>query len=108
MTGVQTCALPISKLAQQVRDVELHGALGDIHFIGDFLVGKILEERIEAFLFAAAEMGDGVRLEAAPLTREDGINEAREHGARNQKTAIGHEGKGALKLFSRLDVGEKA
>src|SRR3989442_12415408 len=76
--------------------------------MGVSFVEKILEERLEAFLFAAAEIRDGVRLEAGGLTREDGINEAREHGARNPKTAIGHERKGALKLLSRLDVGKQA
>ena len=49
--------------------MELDGALGDIEFAGDFLVGKILEKRIENFLFAAAEVGDRVGLQAAPLSR---------------------------------------
>jgi hypothetical protein len=33
-----------TKLVEQVRDVELDGALGDIEFAGDFLVGKILKQ----------------------------------------------------------------
>jgi hypothetical protein len=33
-----------AELVQQVRDVELYGAFGDIELAGNLLVGEILEE----------------------------------------------------------------
>jgi len=32
--------------------VELHGALGDVQFIGDLSVGKVFEQRVEDLLLA--------------------------------------------------------
>src|ERR1700693_1025790 len=57
------------------------GAAADAEFVelaGDFLVRKILEERIESFLLATAEIRDGIGLQAAALAREDGIHETGE------------------------------
>src|ERR1700693_1163497 len=56
---------------EQVRNVKLDGAFGDVERAGDFLVRKILEERIENFLLATAEIRDGIGLQAAALARED-------------------------------------
>lgn len=69
--------------------MKLDGAFRNIEFAGDFLVGEILEERIEDFLFAAAQVGDGIGLETAALACENGIDETRENGARNPKAAVG-------------------
>jgi hypothetical protein len=51
-----------AEFAEEVGDVKFYGALGDVQFAGDFLVGKIFEERVQDFLFAAAEIGDGIGL----------------------------------------------
>ena len=37
-------AAAYAELVQQVRDVELHGAFGDIELAGDLLVREIFEE----------------------------------------------------------------
>ena len=39
----QVRAPPHAEFAQQIRDVELHGALGNIEPAGDFLVGEIFQ-----------------------------------------------------------------
>ena len=60
-----------AEFAEQIGDVKFYGALGDVEFAGDFLVGEIFEERIENFLFTAAEIGDGIGFEAPALTSQD-------------------------------------
>jgi hypothetical protein len=62
--------------------VEFYGTLGNVEFAGDFLVGKIFEERIQYFLLATAEIGDGIGFETAALTGKDGIDEAGKDGTR--------------------------
>ena len=78
-----------TEFIEQVGDVKLNGALGDVELAGDFLVGKILEERIENFLFTAAEISDGIGLQAARLIREYGIDETRKNSTGHPETAIG-------------------
>ena len=56
-----------TEFVQEIGDVELYGAFGDVQFAGDFLVGKIFEQGVQNFLFAAAQIGDGIRLDAAAL-----------------------------------------
>ena len=51
-----------AKFVEEIGDVEFYRAFGDVEFAGDFFVGKIFQERIENFLFAAAEIGDGIGL----------------------------------------------
>src|SRR5690348_9198468 len=97
-----------AKFAEQIGHVKLHSALGDVEFAGDFLVRKIFEERVQDFLLATAEIGDGIRFEAAPLTGQDGINEAGKNRARDPEPAIGDERQSAGQLFARLCVGEEA
>ena len=41
---------------EQRRDVELHGALGQIQFVGDFFVGEAAENAFEDFFFPAGEL----------------------------------------------------
>jgi len=84
--------------------VEFHSAFGDVEFAGDFLVGKILEKRIENFLFATAEIGDGIGLQAARLIRKNRINETGKHGARHPETAIGDKRQGADELLASFFV----
>ncbi len=74
-----------SKLIEQVGDVEFNGAFRNVKLAGDFFVGKIFEKRIENFLFAAAEVGDGLSFETTSLAGQNGIDEAREHGSGTQK-----------------------
>ena len=95
-----------SEFVEQVGDVKFHGALGDVEFAGDFLVGKILEERIENFLFATAEIGDGIGLQATRLIRKNGIDETGQHGARHPETAVGDERQGANELLASFFVGK--
>ena len=54
----QIRATPDAKLAEQVRDVEFYGALGDVEFAGDFFVGEVFQQRVQDFLLAAAQIGD--------------------------------------------------
>ena len=97
-----------TELAEKIRDVELDGALGDVELAGDFLVGEVLEEQVEDFLLAAAEVGNGIGAKAPTLAREDGVHEAGKQRARHPESAIGDEREGAGKLFAGLDVGEQA
>jgi hypothetical protein len=80
-----------AEFAEEIRDVEFYGALGDVEFAGDFFVRKILQERVQNLLLAAAEIGDGIGFEAAALIRKDGIDESGENGARNPETSAGDE-----------------
>src|SRR5580692_3871787 len=95
-----------TKFAEQVGDVKFHGALGNVELAGDFFVGKIFEQRIENFLFAAAEIGDRVGLEAAALAGEDRIDESGQHRARNPESTDGNERQRADKLFASFHVGQ--
>ena len=88
--------------------MEFYGALGDVEFAGDLLVGEILEERIENFLFAAAKIGDGIGFEAARLAGKNGVNKARENGARYPEAAGSDERKSADELIAGFGVGEDA
>ena len=97
-----------TEFVEEIGDVEFYGALGDIEFAGDFLVGKILEERIENFLFAAAEIGDGIGFKAARLPGKDRINKAGQNGARNPETAGSDERKSADELVAGFGVSENA
>ncbi len=87
--------------------MKFYGALGYVEFTGDFFVGKILEEGVQDFLFAAAEIGDGIGFETAPLTRENRIHEAGKNRTRNPESAVGDEGQSADQLIARLRIGEK-
>src|SRR5580698_4155709 len=59
-----------AKLVEKIRNVKLHSAFRDVELAGDFLVGEIFKKRIENFLLAAAEIGDGIRFQAAALPGE--------------------------------------
>jgi hypothetical protein len=102
----QVGATANAEFIEQVGNVKLYGALGNIEFAGDFFVGEILEQRIENFLFAAAKIGDGFGLEAPALTGEDGVDETRKHGTGHPETTLGNERKGAGKLIASFGVGE--
>jgi len=88
--------------------VEFYSAFGDVEFAGDFFVGKILQERIEDFLFAAAEIGDGIGLQAAGLAGKDGVHETGKNGARNPKAASGDQRQRADELIAGFGIGENA
>jgi len=95
-----------TEFIEQVGDVKLNGALGDVELAGDFLVGKILEERIKNFLLATAEIGDRIGLQAARLIRKNRIDETGEHRARHPETAIGDKRQGADELLAGFFVGK--
>ena len=97
-----------AEFIQEIRNVEFDGALGDVEPAGDLFVGKILEKRIEDFLFAAAEVSDRIGLEAAPLACEDGIDKAREQLARHPEPAVAHERQSANQLVTRFRVCEES
>ena len=88
--------------------MEFYGALGDVELAGDFLVGKILEKRIENFLLAAAEIGDRIGLEAASLIGEYRIHESGKNLTRNPEAAVGDKRKSANELLASFFVGENS
>jgi hypothetical protein len=96
-----------AEFVEEIRDVEFDGALGDIELAGDLFVGEIFEKRIEDFLFAAAEIGDGIGFEAAALAGENGVDKTREKLARNPEAATGDQGKSANELVAGFDISEK-
>ncbi len=87
--------------------MKLHGAFRNVELAGDFLVGKIFQEQVEDFLLAAAEIRDGIRLEAAALGCEDGIDETGEELAGNPEASAGDQRESVDQLFTGFDVGEK-
>jgi len=97
-----------AELVEQIGDVEFDGALGDVELAGDFLVGKILEERIKNFLFTTAEIGDGIGFEAACLVGENRIDESGKNLARNPEAAVGDKRKGANELLAGFFVSENS
>ena len=96
-----------AEFAEKIGDVKFYGTLGDVELVGDFLVGKIFEERIENFLLAAAEIGDGIGFQAAALAGEDGIDETGQELAGNPEASAGDERKGTDELIAGFDVGEQ-
>src|SRR6266852_2661753 len=97
-----------AKLVEQVRNVKLHGAFRNVELAGDFLVRKIFQQRIEDFLFAAAEVGDGIGLQAAALSGKDGVNKSGEKLPRNPESSSGNQRERADQLFAGFYIGEKA
>src|SRR4029077_380600 len=87
---------------------EFDGALGDIEPAGNLFVGKILEERIEDFLLAPAEISDGIGLEAGALAGEYGINKAGEQLPRNPESAVDDERQSTNQLVACFGIGEEA
>src|SRR5271157_3460490 len=69
------------ELAQQVGDVELHCALGDEQLAGDLFVGKVVEQQVEDFAFAATDVHLAVERLAAAQLRKDGFHKAGEQFA---------------------------
>src|SRR6266403_649839 len=104
----QVSAAADAEFVEQVRNVELDGAFGDVELAGDFLVRKILEERIEDFLLATAEIRYGIGLEAAALARENGIDETGEKLAGDPKAPVGDQGQRSNQLIAGFDVCEQA
>jgi hypothetical protein len=104
----QVGAAADTEFIEEIGDVEFYGALGDIELAGDFLIGKIFEERIENFLLAAAEIGDRIGFEAARLAGKDGVNKAGKNGAGNPETAGSDERKSADELVAGFGVSENA
>ena len=73
----QVGAAADAKLAEQIGDMKFYGALGNVQTAANFFIGKIFEEGIENFLFAAAQIGDGVGFEAATLPGKYGVHKTR-------------------------------
>src|SRR6266404_3774265 len=96
-----------AEFVEQVRNVELHGAFGNVELAGDFLVRKILEKRIENLLLAAAEIRDGISLQAAALAGENGIDETGQELARDPETSVGDQGQRANQLLPCFDIREQ-
>src|SRR5262249_15568336 len=84
----QVSAATHAELVQQVGNMELDGALGNIELAGDFLVGEILEQRTENRVSRAAEMGDSVSFKAPSWAVQNEINEARQQETRHQNPAV--------------------
>src|SRR5260370_39559664 len=97
-----------AELAEQVRNVKLHSAFRNVELAGDFLVGEVFQQRIKNFLFAAAQVRDGIGLQAAALAGKDGIHKSGEKLPGNPESAAGNEGESAGQLIAGHDVGEKS
>ena len=97
-----------SEFVQEIGDVELYGAFGDVQFAGNFFVGKIFEQRVEDFLFAATEIGDGIGFQATRLAGKDRVHETGKNGARYPETTRGNERQSADELIAGFGVGENA
>jgi len=80
--------------------VKLHRAFRDVELAGDFLVGEIFQQRIEDFLFTAAEIRDGIGLQATALAGEDGVNKSGEQLPRNPESSSGNQRERADQLFA--------
>src|ERR1700738_5362893 len=70
-------AVANAKFAEQIGDVKFYGTFRDIQTAANFFIGKIFEERIENFLFAATQIGDGVGFQAPALSGKYGVHETR-------------------------------
>src|SRR5258708_5546020 len=53
----QVRAAPDAEFIEQIRNVKLHRTFRDIQLAGDFLVRKVLEQRIQHFLLTPAQVG---------------------------------------------------
>jgi hypothetical protein len=85
----QVGAAANAKFAEQVGDVKFYGALGNVQTAANFFVGKIFEEGIENFLFAAAQIGDGIGFQAAALPGKYGVHETGKELPGNPETTDG-------------------
>src|SRR5260370_35814786 len=97
-----------TELTEQVRNVKLHSALGNVELAGNLFVRKIFEQRIENFLLAAAEIRDGIGLQTTTLAGKDRINESGEELPRNPESSAGNERESADQLIPCFGVSEKA
>jgi hypothetical protein len=97
-----------AEFVEQVRNVKLHGAFRNVELAGDFLVGKIFQQRIEDFLLAAAEIGNGIGFQSAALAGEDGIDESGEKLPGNPESSAGHQRERTDQLLAGFDVSEQA
>src|SRR5271167_1374595 len=104
----QISAAANAKLIEQVGNVEFDGTFRNVELAGDFFIGEVFEKRIENFLFAATEIGNGLGLETASLAGKDGIDEARQDGTRHPETALRNQRKGAGKLIASFGVSQDA
>src|SRR5438132_9605025 len=80
-----------TEFVEQVRNMKLHGALRNVELAGNLFVRKILQQRIENFLLATAQIRDGIGLQAAALAGKDGINESGEKLAWNPESSAGNQ-----------------
>jgi hypothetical protein len=96
-----------AEFAEEIGDMKFYGAFGDVEFAGDLFVGKIFEKRVQDFLFAAAEIGDGIGFETAPLTGKYGIDKAGKDRARDPESSIGDQRQSADQLIAGFRVGEQ-
>src|SRR5437870_3353885 len=87
--------------------MKFHGPFRDVQLAGDLFVGKIFQQRIEDFLFAAAEVRDGIGLQPAALAGENGIYESGEKLPRNPESSAGNERERANQLLAGFHVGQK-
>ena len=81
-----------AELQQEIRNVEFHRPLGNVQAIGNFLVDQVLEQPIEHFLFASAQLAGTISSETTPLRcAQNRIHEKGKHLARNPKAAVGNQ-----------------
>ena len=83
----QVGAATNAKFSQQIRDVEFHGAFGNVQAVGDFFICEIFQQSSEHFLLAAAEFRRRITAQTAPLRgAKNRIHEAREDFAGNPES----------------------
>ncbi len=87
--------------------MKFHGPFRDVQLAGDLFVGEIFQQRIEDFLFAAAEIRDGIGLQPATLAGKNGIYESGEKLPRNPESSAGNERERANQLLAGFHVGQK-
>src|SRR5580698_943527 len=78
-----------SKLAQQVRDMKLDGALGDEKLRRNFFVRQIIQQQVQHLMFAPADSDLAVERFATLQFWQDGLDKAGQHFARNPISAVG-------------------
>src|SRR5260370_674459 len=97
-----------AELTKQVRNVKLHSTFRNVELAGNLFVRKIFEQGIENLLLAAAQIRDGIGLQATALAGEDGINESGKKLPGDPESSASHERESPDQLVPGFDVGEKA
>src|SRR5207253_9953444 len=103
----QVGAAPHAEFREKIGDVELYGSFGDVQPVCNFLIGKVLQQGIEDFLFAPAQAGGSPEPAVAWNAVQDGIHEAGQHRPRHPIAPARDVLQGATRLAGGLGVGDR-